>query len=68
MKCTSRNVPNITGEYYNKNSDGLLYSEIQVFMILGIQQSVPFAVNTCPEIQTKLKQFHFYFLLLRAGH
>ena len=49
MKCASRNVPNITFEYYTENSDGLLYSEIQVIMILGIQQSVPFAVNTCPE-------------------
>ena len=37
------------GEYYGKNSDGVLYSGIVVFMIIGLQQSVPIVVQTCPE-------------------
>ena len=37
------------GEYYGENSDGVLYSGIVVFMIIGLQQSVPIVVKTCPE-------------------
>ncbi len=37
------------GEYYGENSDGVLYSGIVVFMIIGLQQSVPVTVKTCPE-------------------
>ena len=38
-----------SNEYYGENSDGVLYSGIVVFMIIGLQQSVPIVVKTCPE-------------------
>ena len=37
------------GEYYGENSDGVLYSGIVVFMIIGLLHSVPIVVKTCPE-------------------
>ena len=37
------------GEYYSENSDGVQYSGTVVFMIIGLQQSVPIVVKTCPE-------------------
>ena len=36
------------GEYYGENSNGVLDSGIVVFMIIGLQQSVPIVVKTLP--------------------
>ena len=48
MKCASRNVPNILVNIMAK-TDCVLYSLIVVFMIIGLQQSDPIVVKTCPE-------------------
>ena len=38
------------GRYVGENSDGDLYKGIVVFMIVGLKESIPYVVKTCPEV------------------
>ena len=37
------------GDYVGENEDGELFSGIVCFMIVGLKQSIPFVVKSCPE-------------------
>jgi hypothetical protein len=38
------------GEYVGENGDGELYRGIVVFMIVGLKESIPYVIKTCPEV------------------
>ena len=38
------------GSYVGEDSDGELYKGIVVFMIVGMRESIPYVIKTCPEV------------------
>ena len=49
QKC----VKYIGGDYLGSDDEGSLFKGIVVFMIQGLQQSVPVVVKVCPEISVR---------------